>query len=235
MGNRQEIKELLKTGAEELGISLGGDTEISLFLKYLEELKEWNKKINLTAIKNDKDIIIKHFLDSLILAPFLKSCKTLLDIGSGAGFPGIPIKIIMPELKIVLLDSNNKKVSFMNHIIRVLGLKDIEAVHARAEDEKIIKKLGQSPLKTCEDGFDAVTSRAFAELKEFLKTAKPYAKENGLILAMKGPKGTIELKTIEGFILSPLKTCGDMVEKRDVKLPFSDIITSIFVFKKTEI
>lgn len=215
MGDRQEIKNLLELGAKELGVSIE-EREIALFLKYLEELKEWNKKINLTAIKNDKDIVVKHFLDSLILAPFLKSCKTLLDIGSGAGFPGIPIKIIMPELKVTLLDSNNKKVSFMNHIIRTLGLKDIEAVHARAEDEKIIKKLGM---------FDAVASRAFAELKEFLKTAKPYAQENGLILAMKGPKGIEELKEIEGFIL---------VEQRDIKLPFSDIITSIFVFKKVE-
>lgn len=211
MGNRQEIKELLELGAKELGVSIE-EKEAALFLKYLEELKEWNKKINLTAIKDDKDIIIRHFLDSLILAPFLKSCKTLLDIGSGAGFPGIPIKIVMPELKIALLDSNNKKVSFVNHIIRTLGLKDIETVHARAEDEKIINKLGH---------FDAVASRAFAELKEFLKIAKPHAKENGLILAMKGPKGAMELEEIEGF---------NLVEQRDINLPFSDIMTSVFVF-----
>lgn len=218
MGDRQEIKNLLKLGAKELGVCIQ-EREIALFLKYLEELKEWNKKINLTAIKDDKDIIIRHFLDSLILAPFLESCNNLLDIGSGAGFPGIPLKIVMPELKVALLDSNNKKVSFMSHIIRVLGLKDIEAVYARAEDEKIVKKLGM---------FDAVTSRAFAELKDFLKTAKPYAKENGLIISMKGPKGVEELdraKKIEDL---------GLVEKKEIKLPFSDIMTSIFVFKKTE-
>ncbi|MBI5892532.1 MAG: 16S rRNA (guanine(527)-N(7))-methyltransferase RsmG [Deltaproteobacteria bacterium] len=222
---QEDIEKLLKIGAEEIGCYIG-EREIALFLKYLEELKEWNKKINLTAIKDDKDIIIKHFLDSLILAPFLKSCKNLLDIGSGAGFPGIPLKIVMPELKVALLDANNKKVSFTNHIIRMLGLKDIETVHARAEDEKIIKKLGKPAPESFNRGFDAVTSRAFAELKDFLKTAKPYAKERGLIISMKGPKGIEELdraKKIEDLTL---------VEKKAVKLPFSDIMTSVFVFKK---
>ncbi len=220
MGDRQDIKELLKLGAKEIGVSIG-EREIALFLKYLEELKEWNKRINLNANKEDKDIIIRHFLDSLILVPFLRACKTLLDIGSGAGFPGIPLKIILPELKVALLDSNNKKVSFMSHIIRTLGLKDIEAVHGRAEDEKIIKKVGRPVPEGFNQGFDAITSRAFAELKDFLKTAKPYAKENGLMLAMKGPKGANELEAIEGF---------NLVEKRDIKLPFSDIMTSVFVF-----
>ncbi|MBI5682143.1 MAG: 16S rRNA (guanine(527)-N(7))-methyltransferase RsmG [Deltaproteobacteria bacterium] len=215
---KEKTKELLKIGAEELGIPLG-DAEISLFLKYLEELKEWNKKINLTAIKDDKGIIIRHFLDSLTLTNFLKSCKTLLDIGSGAGFPGIPLKIVIPELKVTLLDSDSRKVSFMRHIIRTLGLKDISAIQGRAEDKKVADELSI---------FDVVAARAFSGLKVFLYTAKKYVKEGGIILAVKGPKGVTELEELG-------RTIGiTFTEKGESRLPFSDITTSILVFKRME-
>jgi len=108
----EEIKDILKTGGKEFGLSIGNN-EADLFLKYLKELKDWNKKINLTAIKEDRDIVIRHFLDSLTLAPFLTGEETILDIGSGAGFPGIPLKIIIPSLRITLMDSVAKKVVFM--------------------------------------------------------------------------------------------------------------------------
>ncbi|MEK7828169.1 MAG: 16S rRNA (guanine(527)-N(7))-methyltransferase RsmG, partial [Deltaproteobacteria bacterium] len=113
----EEQKNILMAGGKELGLAIG-DKELSSFLSYLKELKEWNKKINLTAITDDKDIIIRHFLDSLTLASFLSGKETLLDIGSGAGFPGIPLNIVIPDLKITLMDSVNKKVIFMRHIIR---------------------------------------------------------------------------------------------------------------------
>lgn len=215
----EELKHTLKTGAAELGIILE-DKQVSMFFKYAAELKEWNKKINLTAIVDDKDIVIRHFLDSLTIAPFLVHKKTLLDIGSGAGFPGIPLKIAIPELKITLFDSVNKKVIFMRNIIRTLGLKDIEAVHARAEHSEIIKKF--------EGSFDIVTSRAFAELGIFLKTAAPYAKTGeGIILAVKGPKGIEELKGLK----QPKDT--EYIETKEVKLPFTDIVNTILFFKKT--
>jgi len=214
-GQGIETKELLKRGAEELGLSLG-DVENSLFLTYLDELKEWNKKINLTGIKDDRGIIIRHFLDSLTLVPFLSAGKTLLDIGSGAGFPGIPLKIVMPALKVTLLDSDSRKVSFMKHSIRTLGLKDISAIHGRGEDKPIPADF--------EDGFDIVTARAFSVLKEFLKIALPYVKEGGLILAVKGTKGVKELE--EAWLIAGIT----FVERREVKLPFSDVVTSILVF-----
>lgn len=211
------LKEILQTGAKELGLSIG-EKETALFLKYLSELKEWNKKINLTAITDDRDIVIRHFLDSLTPASFLAHQKTLLDIGSGAGFPGIPLKIVLPDLKVTLMDSVNKKIIFMKHIIRTLGLEQIEAVHARGEDGAVIKRFAAS--------FDVVTSRAFSGLKEFLNIARPYIKDKGIILVVKGPKGIKELKDIDEM------KCLNLIEKRDVKLPFSDIITTIFVFKK---
>lgn len=208
---------LLKTGAEELGIVIG-DNEAALFLKYLSELKEWNKKINLTAITDDRDIIIRHFLDSLTLIPFLANQKNLLDIGSGAGFPGIPLKIMLPDLKVTLMDAVNKKVVFMRHVIRTLGLNQIEAIHARAEDGAVIKKVGSS--------FDAVTSRAFAELGKFLEIATPYTKKGGVLLAMKGPKGIEEVKA-----LKQLKGV-EYVGAKEVRLSFSGVATTIFSFKK---
>ncbi len=217
MGNGQEIKELLKTGAAELEIAIG-DKESALFLQYLFELKEWNEKINLTAITDDRDIIIRHFLDSLTLIPFLANQKSLLDIGSGAGFPGIPLKIVLPHLQVALIDSVNKKVIFMKHIIRTLGLEQIEAVHARGEDKAVVKKFGLS--------FDVVVSRAFAELGKFLEIAAPYTKKDGTLLAMKGPKGIEEVK-----VLKRLKDI-EYIGAREVKVPFSDMTTTILSFKK---
>lgn len=212
-----ELTNILKTGAAELGITIG-EKETALFLQYLSELKEWNKKINLTAITDDKDIIIRHFLDSLTLAPFLSGKETLLDIGSGAGFPGIPLNIVIPDLKVTLMDSVNKKVIFMRHIIRTIGLKNIEAVQARAEDKETITRFA-----AC---FDVVTSRAFAGLGSFLDIALPYAKNGGALISVKGPKWMEELKGLKG-----LKGI-EVAQIKEIRLPFSDVTTTILVFKK---
>lgn len=213
----EELKHILKAGSKELGFTIG-DRESTLFFEYLKELKEWNKKINLTSITDDRDIAIRHFLDSLILVPFLANQSSLLDIGSGAGFPGIPLKIVLPDLKVTLMDSVNKKVVFMKHIIRTLNLNSIEVIHARAEDSKSIKKLGGS--------FDAVTSRAFAELHKFLDIAMPYARNGGILLAIKGPKGVEELKGLQ-------QVKGvESILAREIALPFSDITTTVLCFKK---
>ena len=212
----EEQKNILKAGGKELGLTIG-DKELSSFLSYLKELKEWNKKINLTAITDDKDIIIRHFLDSLTLASFLSGKETLLDIGSGAGFPGIPLNIVIPDLKITLMDSVNKKVIFMRHIIRTIGLKNIEAVQARAEDKETITKFAAY--------FDVVTSRAFAGLGSFLDIAAPYAKKGGALLSVKGPKWMEELKGLKQLDVK-------YVGAKEIKLPFTDIATTILSFKK---
>lgn len=212
----EDLKNILKAGGKELGVVIG-DKELSSFLLYLKELKEWNKKINLTAIRDDKDIVIRHFFDSLILVPFLSSKETLLDIGSGAGFPGIPLKIVIPDLKVTLMDSVNKKVVFMRHIIRTIGLKNIEAVQGRAEDKETIRKFA-----AC---FDVVTSRAFTGLGSFLDMATPYAKKGGILLAVKGPKWMEELKGLKG--LKGIKA----TQIKETSLPFSDITTTVLIFK----
>lgn len=213
------LKEMLLEGAHGLGCPLTPKV-CEAFFVYLRELKDWNTRMNLTAIKTDTDIVIKHFLDSLTAYPYLGDTSRLLDIGSGAGFPGIPLKLIKPSLNVTLMDSVAKKVLFMRHIIFTLGLGvDIEAVHARMDDKAVIKKYTGS--------FDCVISRAFTSLPAFLLMASPYVRPNGLILAMKGPKVTEELASFSG--LDGLS----MVGLYDAPAPFSDRKTMIAVFKKT--
>ncbi|MFZ3072820.1 MAG: 16S rRNA (guanine(527)-N(7))-methyltransferase RsmG, partial [Thermodesulfobacteriota bacterium] len=166
---QHKIVDMLVAGAKELSIEMR-EGEERAFLIYLEELKKWNEKINLTSLRSDRDIAVKHFLDSLTVARFLKDAgvSSLLDIGSGGGFPGIPIKIVMPELKVTLLEAIGKKVIFLKHIIRTLGLNNIEAIKGRAEDEDVIKLYGNS--------FDCVISRALSSIKDYIGLAEPYIK-----------------------------------------------------------
>ncbi|MBI1912283.1 MAG: 16S rRNA (guanine(527)-N(7))-methyltransferase RsmG [Deltaproteobacteria bacterium] len=215
-----ELKELLKQGASELGLDLGESAPES-FLKYFKELKTWNKKINLTSVDSDRDIIIRHFLDSLTAVPYVNGSKRLLDIGAGGGFPGIPLKIVLPELEVVLMDSVEKKVFFMRQVIRTLGLSNqkIEAVAARIEDPAVIERY--------KGAFDCVISRAFSELKNFLRLSLPYIEVGGRIVAIKGPAVSEELKEVEDWdkITRP--------EIFDVKVPFENRVNKILVFRKT--
>jgi 16S rRNA (guanine527-N7)-methyltransferase len=136
-----ENRNLLVGGAKAFGIDLV-EKSVEAFDLYLRELLKWNEKMNLTAIRSEKGIILKHFLDSLSVFPHLPKISSLLDIGSGAGFPGIPLKMIQPPLEITLIDSVRKKVDFQNHVIRTLGLKGIEAIHGRVQDREILEGLG---------------------------------------------------------------------------------------------
>lgn len=174
---------LLSEHAEEFGLSLSQE-DIAKFDIYLRDLKAWNERFNLTAIRDDQGIIIKHFLDSLTPLRFIKRGSALLDIGAGAGFPGIPMKIVEPSLKVTLLDSVNKKVVFMKHMISGLGLTDIEAVHNRAEDL----------AKTGKGRFDVVISRALASLSDFIKLGEPFLTQDGILIVMKGKNAADEVK-----------------------------------------
>jgi len=179
----------LVKGASALGVGLG-EPEIDKFMLYLAELKRWGAKMNLTARADEKEIISRHFLDSLCLLPTLRAlgCKKILDMGSGAGFPGLPLKITAPELDITLMDAREKRVFFLRHLIRSLGLTTgISAIKGRAE---VI------PQGLAAD-FDCVTSRAFSHLNTFLPLAVPYLVEGGHIIAMKGPGGPEELKGLD--------------------------------------
>lgn len=212
-----KLLEILKQGSLELGVSLS-DAQLASFLKYLRELQAWNKKINLTSITEEKDIIIKHFLDSLTSARFLSGVNTLLDIGSGGGFPGLPLKIAIPSLKITLMDSVEKKVHFIRHMIRTLDLKGTNAISGRVESPELIHKLTGA--------FDCVTSRAFAELEAFVTLGAPYVRPGGMLLAMKGPSVEEEMSAmgpVNGF---------SAPEVHEIEVPFSGRKMSLVIMRK---
>jgi 16S rRNA (guanine527-N7)-methyltransferase len=181
----RESKDLLIEGATAFGIHLD-ERDVEAFDLYLKELLKWNQKINLTAIRSEKGIVLKHFLDSLSVYTYLSKTASLLDIGSGAGFPGIPLKIVQPSLEITLIDSVRKKVDFQKHIIRTLGLKGIEAIHGRVQDKEIIQSFGEQ--------FDTVISRAFSNLQTLLILSFPFLKKGGVVLAMKGERKGEEIQ-----------------------------------------
>ncbi len=205
-------------GAKSFGILLE-KKEIDLFALFLDELLKWNPKINLTAIRSEKEIIIKHFLDSLAVHPYLPEDFTLLDIGSGAGFPGIPLKIVRPSLRVTLVDSVRKKLDFQKHIIRTLGLRGIETVHGRIQDKGV---LGQKA-----GTFDALVSRAFSDLWTFLALGYPFLKKGGVAIAMKGPISDEELR-----LLGAERDHYRFREKAHLVLPFSSYERAILLFER---
>src|SRR4030043_929806 len=182
-----ENKDLLIEGAKAFGIYLDGKT-IGAFNLYLKELFKWNQKINLTAIQSEKGMILKHFLDSLSVTPYLPKHSSILDIGSGAGFPGIPLKIIQPTLEMTLIDSVRKKVDFQRHIIRTLGLKGVETIHGRVQNKEIYQSL--------RGRFEVILSRAFSDLQTLLTLSFPFLREGGMVTAMKGDVESGEIRLL---------------------------------------
>ena len=167
-------------------INVNLETEqIEQFYTYMQELIEWNNKINLTAIIEPEEIIKKHFIDCLSIIKYIKDDSKIIDVGTGAGFPGIPIKIANKSLNITLLDSLNKRISFLNEIITKLKLSNIETVHARAEEYAANGK---------REKYDIAVSRAVANLPTLLEYLMPYVKVNGICICMKGPKAQAELE-----------------------------------------
>jgi 16S rRNA (guanine527-N7)-methyltransferase len=166
---------MLAQEMNSIGFPLSNN-EINSFETYAAELIKWNRKVNLTAITKDSEIAIKHFFDSISLVPYIKDSDRLLDIGSGAGLPIIPLKIIRPEIPMVSVDAVAKKINFQRHIIRTLNLQKIEAIHARIE----------TLHKTHCHSFSLITSRAFTRLDRFVSLAAPLLSDGGMLIAMKG-------------------------------------------------
>ena len=173
---------MVAQGAQLIGLTLS-TAEVDAFEQYATELKKWNRKVNLTAITKDREIAIKHFIDSLNLVPYLSDGDSLLDIGSGAGFPVIPLKIIRPEISMVSVDSVAKKINFQRHVIRLLNLNKIEALHARIEELHNSRR----------NSFTVITSRAFTRLDRFVDLAAPLLAEGGVLIAMKGEQAEYEV------------------------------------------
>jgi 16S rRNA (guanine527-N7)-methyltransferase len=181
----REAAELLRRCAEELGIELN-DNALGRFATFADELKKWNRKINLTAIRDDRDIVIKHFADSLTLLGLVKKSGSLLDIGSGGGFPAIPLKIMLPRLSVVSIDAVEKKILFQRQAARLLHLQDFTALHVR----------GEELAKSHASSFDCVVSRAFSDLPHFVSLALPLLNKSGRIIAMKGREGRDEASAV---------------------------------------
>lgn len=173
--------EILKKAAEEYGISLS-ETQLQQFDRYQELLVEWNQKMNLTALTEPKDVAIKHMIDSVSVydEKWFSEGMSVIDVGTGAGFPGLPLKILCPSLKVTLLDSLNKRVKFLETVVSELGLSDIVCVHARAEEA--------ARQKQYREKFDAVVSRAVARLPILAEYDLPFVRVGGFFAAMKGAK-----------------------------------------------
>ena len=209
---------------KEFQIEISED-QIEKFFLYYELLTEWNSFMNLTAITEFDEVIKKHFVDSVSLIKAVPDIGekeyTLIDVGTGAGFPGIPLKIMFPSLKVVLLDSLNKRVSFLNEVIMRLELKEIETVHGRAEDF--------AKQKEYRETFDICVSRAVANLSTLSEYCMPFVKKGGLFISYKSDKITEEYENAKKAI----NVLGGIYENQiEFILPDSDIYRNLFVIKK---
>lgn len=180
----QDFSNRLRQGCKKINIQIT-DPQIALMAAHAGELIQWNKKINLTAIVDPLAMAEKHFIDAIAVYPFLGQEKKIMDMGTGGGFPAIPLKVINPDLHFVLVDSSRKKVSFLKHIIRSLGLDHMDAIHSRVED------LAKYPVYA--KSFDAVISRGFAGLEQFVNLALPLLRPGGTIYALKGKQAETEI------------------------------------------
>ncbi|MCI1966642.1 MAG: 16S rRNA (guanine(527)-N(7))-methyltransferase RsmG [Oscillospiraceae bacterium] len=188
----KQIGQTLISSAKQYGISVSS-RQAEQFQLYLELLSEWNQKMNLTALKEPDDIEEKHFLDSILVLKYLSVPQgaKLIDVGTGAGFPGVPLKILRPDLDLTLMDGLNKRLIFLKELLQSLSLK-AELVHLRAEEG------GRKP--EYRERFDVVTARAVARLPVLCEYCLPFLKQGGTFAAMKGPGGKEELKSAEKAI-----------------------------------
>lgn len=215
-----EFKQEFEKYLLKMDIELS-EEQYNQFYKYMNILIEWNQKINLTAITEPKEIILKHFVDCLAIVKYIDKDKTVIDVGTGAGFPGIPLKIYRKDLKITLVDSLNKRINFLSEVINQLNLKEIKAIHGRAEE------LGKD--KKYREQFDVATSRAVANLSTLSEYLIPFVKKEEKVLFMKTLDVDEELEKAEKAI----KILGGKIEKvNKFYLPNSEIGRSVVIVRK---
>ncbi len=205
----KEWSQLIIDGTREFDLDLDR-RHTELFAAHAEELLHWNNTINLTTLTDPFEVAVKHFVDSLAPAKKISPGAALLDIGSGGGFPGIPLKVVIPSLSVTLIDASRKKANFLQHVIRTLKLEGIETLHIRAED------LAGDPAYL--KHFEIITSRALTDLQSFVRQARPLLAVNGQMIALKGKMDQAEVESVRASILA--------VET--YMLPFTDSKRSIF-------
>jgi 16S rRNA (guanine527-N7)-methyltransferase len=214
--------KILNDACNDIGTEFN-EEKYSKFITYKNLIQEWNKKINLTAIDEDEEIIKKHFIDSIKVFKVdkVEKAERILDVGTGGGFPGVPMKIVNDKSKIVLLDSLNKRIKFLNEVIKELSLKNIDAIHGRAED--------YAKQKEYREKFDVVVSRAVANMTVLCEFCIPYVKLGGYFVAMKGPSIEAELNEAKKAIT----VLGGKIENvANVNIEGSDLNHNLVVIKK---
>ena len=214
--------DIFKSDLEALGITLT-EKQIEQFLTYYEMLVEWNDFMNLTAITEYDEVMKKHFIDSISLIKAYDVTKnvSVIDVGTGAGFPGLALKIAYPNLQVTLLDSLNKRIQFLNEVIEKLGLTGVETIHGRAEDFAKPGKLREK--------FDLSVSRAVANLSTLSEYCLPFVKVGGQFISYKSEKITEEMTAAENAIGI---LGGKVVNQVEFQLPDSDIYRNLFVIEK---
>lgn len=219
---KKRFEEEMLEKSKILGVRFSVE-QIEQFYKYMNLLIEWNEKMNLTAITEPKEIILKHFIDSITILKYIDDNSKLVDVGTGAGFPGVPLSIMNPTLKITLVDSLNKRLIFLQEVVKELNLKNIEIVHARAEE------FGQN--KNYREKFDIATSRAVANLATLSEYLVPLVKIGGKIISMKASNAKEEINDAQKAI----EVLGGKIEKiEEFDLPESDIGRTIIIIDKNK-
>ena len=229
--NPSEINNFLAKGLELMGLHLHNQPEaLARLALYFHELKKWNMKINLVArTLDDKQILENHFLDSLTLLPFLdfenQERETMLDVGTGAGFPGLVLKVVCPLLPVVLIEPRRNRYYFLKHVVRRLNLQGVELLNVRLEETAEAKELSKKR-------FSFITSRAFTDINQFIRLTGTYLVPEGRIVCMKGPGVDKELTDLvqKGFLEK-----FSVVETRKLRLPFSKAERMMVIIKRSDV
>lgn len=211
-------KEIIENG-KKIGLDIAEKESKNLY-KYMLLMLEWNENVNLTAITEEKEIIYKHFIDSLSVNKYLTNKEKIMDIGTGAGFPGIPLKIFNEDLNFILVDSLNKRINFLEEVKNELNLNKLELVHARAEE--------LAKNKNYRENMDIVVSRAVARLRILAEYMLPFVKKNGICICMKGPNIEEEIEESK----KSLEILGGKIEKIEHIILPGDLERNIILIRK---
>lgn len=211
-------KEIIENG-KKIGLDIA-EKEVQNLYKYMLLMLEWNKNVNLTAITEEKEIIYKHFIDSLSVNKYLTNKEKIMDIGTGAGFPGIPLKIFNEDLNFILVDSLNKRINFLEEVKNELNLNKLELVHARAEE--------LAKNKNYRENMDIVVSRAVARLRILAEYMLPFVRKNGICICMKGPNIEEEIEESK----KSLEILGGKIEKIEHIILPGDLERNIILIRK---